>query len=202
VGAALRSGEVEFWFDPSCPFTHQTSLWLREVADRQGLSVRWRLMSLAVLNEGRAASPEREERFRQAGRVLRVLAAAEEHGGNDAVGRLYEVLSRARHEDGTPLGQAVLEKAVHEVGLPSEIAAAADQDGYDAVVRASHQEGQRRIGTEAGSPILALAGGRGFFGPVVAPAPTGKEADRLLEAFRLLDSVPSFSELKTARSAL
>lgn len=201
MGGAARRTEIEFWFDPLCPFTHQTSLWLRDVAQRQELSVRWRLMSLAVLNEGGSHSPERQELFRQGARVLRVLAAAEEVGGNDAVGNLYLVLGRARHEDGTPWGQELLEKAVHEVGLPSEIAAAAGRDGYDAVVRASHEEGRQRVGIEAGSPILAFAGGRGFFGPVVAPAPTGDEADRLFEAFRLLDSVASFSELKTARAA-
>ena len=32
---------VDFWFDPSCPFTWQTSRWLRAVADARGLPVDW-----------------------------------------------------------------------------------------------------------------------------------------------------------------
>ena len=200
VDADENSGTVDFWFDPSCPYTWNASVWLWEVAQRRALVLRWHLMSLAVLNEDRPVPPEHREPLQQGRRALRVLAAAEEYGGNDALADLYRVLGTRRHENGVPYNPALLCEAVREAGLPDGIAAAADEERHDDAVRASHEAAQRRIGTAAGSPILALAGQRGFFGPVVDPAPTGEQADSLLEAIRLLTSVTSFSELKTART--
>jgi hypothetical protein len=175
---------------------------LLDVATRRGLDVRWHLMSLSVLNEGREVPQQFREGMRQARRALRVLAAAEETGRPDAVGRLYSLLGARRHEQGAAYDDEVLRAAVAEAGLPPEIAAAADDESRDAVVRASHDAAQRRVGTEAGSPVLALGGGRGYFGPVVVPPPTGDEADRLFDAVHLLSSVPGFSEIKTARAPL
>lgn len=86
--------------------------------------------------------------------------------------------------------------------MPAELAAAADEEKWDAAVRTSHDEAQQRVGTEAGSPIIALDGGRAYFGPVVVPPPTGDRADRLFDALRLLSSVPAFSELKRARAPI
>jgi hypothetical protein len=54
------------------------------------------------------------------------------------------------------------------------------------VVRASHDEAQAQVGDEAGSSVTVLDDGPGFFGPVVSPAPEGTEADKLLQALRLL----------------
>ncbi|RGC65861.1 hypothetical protein C5N14_26275 [Micromonospora sp. MW-13] len=68
------------------------------------------------------------------------------------------------------------------------------------MVRASHDEAQAQVGDEAGSPVTVLDDRPGFFGPVVSPAPEGTEADKLLQALRLLSSVPQFSELKRARN--
>lgn len=79
------------------------------------------------------------------------------------------------------------------------MAAAVDDESLDAAVRAEHQASQAAVGDTAGSPVVALEG-RGFFGPVVVPAPTGDQALRLFEAVRLMAGVPAFSELKTARN--
>jgi hypothetical protein len=72
----------------------------------------------------------------------------------------------------------------------------------DASVRASHDEAQRRVGTETGSPVTAYDGGPAFFGPVVVPAPTGEDAATLLTAMTSLSKVPAFSELKRSRNSL
>ena len=192
---------IDFWFDPACPFTWRTSRWLLEVADQRPIGITWRLMSLSVLNAGKDIPEQYREPLRQGVRALRVLAAAEDSGGQDAVGRLYTALGTRRHEHGKDYEDGVLQDAVAEVGLPASVAAAADEERYDAAVLASHEEGQRRVGTEVGSPVTAVGGGRGFFGPVVVPVPTGAEALRLMDAVRLLASVPSFSELKGARAS-
>ena len=180
---------VEFFFDPGCPFTWRTSRWLTEVADTGAAAVTWRLMSLGVLNEGREIPEQFREGIRQGARALRALAAAREHGGNDAVARLFTALGTRRHEKDEPFDDATIAAAVAEAGLP----------GRDAAVRADHEASQAAVGDAAGSPVTALRG-RGFFGPVVVPAPTGEQAVQLFEALRLAAGVPGFSELKRARN--
>jgi Mycothiol-dependent nitroreductase Rv2466c len=193
---------VDFWFDPRCPFTWRTSRWLVDVANRRPVSITWRLMSLAMLNEGKDVPEQYLVRMRQGTLALRVLAACGDTEGQDAMAKLYTCLGSRRHERGEPYGGGVIRAALSEAGLPGSLAAAAEDAGYDDAVRSSHQAGQRRVGTESGSPVLAVDGGRGYFGPVVVPIPTGEDGIRLFEAVRMLSSVPAFSELKTARAPL
>jgi 2-hydroxychromene-2-carboxylate isomerase len=193
---------ITFWFDPTCPFTWRTSRWIRGVAARHGEDLRWRLLSLAILNEGKEI-PELYRRYHAwSRRALRVLAAAEERHGQPAVDSLYSALGRRVHEDGEDHGDEVIRAAIAEAGLPAELGEAVDDSGYDAAIQTSHDESQARVGSESGSPVIALDNGPGFFGPVVVPVPTGEDADRLFEALRLLSAVPQFSELKRARNPL
>jgi 2-hydroxychromene-2-carboxylate isomerase len=194
---------VTFWFDPGCPFTWRTSRWLRDTAPRHGTDVRWQLMSLAVLNAGNDHIPEQYKAVhRWSSRVLRVLARADERFGQEAVDRLYTALGERVHEGGEGHSDEVTARAVADAGLPADLLDAADDAALDKVVRASHDEAQARVGTDSGSPVLALDGGPGFFGPVLAPAPDAGNADRLFEALRLLSQVPEFSELKRGRNPL
>jgi 2-hydroxychromene-2-carboxylate isomerase len=192
---------ITFWFDPICPFTWRTSRWARDVAGRQGAPVTWRVMSLAILNEGGEEPPEQyREVMRQSPRLLRLLVAAERRDGQAAVDRLYTAVGQRMHDKGESIGEELLTAALDDAGLPAELLAAADDASLDQAVRASHEEAQERVGTEAGSPIVAIGAGPGFFGPVVAPVPDEAAGDRLFEALRLLSSVPQFSELKRARN--
>src|SRR5439155_18317542 len=130
----------------------------------------------------------------------RVLAAADERYGQGAVDRLYTAIGRRIHEQYAARDATTLADAIAGAGLPTELTAAADDDAWDKVVRASHDDAQARVGTETGSPVLAIDDGPAFFGPVVVPIPAGDDADRLLEALRLLSTVPQFSELKRGRN--
>lgn len=192
---------VDFWFDPGCPFTWRTSRWLTDVAQRRSVSVTWRLMSLAILNAGKEIPEQYRAGIAQGVRALRVLAAAEDAGGQEALARLYTVLGTRRHEQGGDYDDDQLRAAVAEAGLDPAVADAADDEQYDERVRASHDAVQQRVGTEVGSPVTAITGGTAFFGPVVVPVPAGDEALRLFDGLAMLASVPAFSELKTARAA-
>jgi len=193
---------VDFWFDPGCPFTWRTSRWLVDVAARRGLDVHWRLMSLGILNADKEV-PEQYRASIAAGQgALRVLAAVADQHGTDALGAVYTDLGRRRHEEGADFDASTLRAALIECGLPSALEQDRTATTYDDAIRASHDEGQRRAGTESGTPITALGDGPGAFGPIVVPAPTGDAALALLDALVLLSGVPEFSELKRARAAL
>jgi 2-hydroxychromene-2-carboxylate isomerase len=193
---------VEFWFDPTCPFTWRTSRWARELERAGAVTVEWKVMSLGILNEGREIPEQYREGMVRGARFLRALVAAGERGGSDAVGRLYDALGTRLHEKGEGLADDVLIRSVEEVGLDGAVADAAEDEKRDAAVRASHDEAQRRVGTETGSPVTAYDGGPAFFGPVVVPAPAGEDATTLLTAMTSLSKVSAFSELKRSRNSL
>jgi len=193
---------VDFWFDPLCTYTWQTSRWLREVAAARSVRIDWRVMSLAVLNGGGEVPGHSADEVARGSAAARVLVAVRSTAGSEALGRLYGELGVRVHEQGDELGPDVLRDALEAAGLPAELADPADDSGRQAAVEASHAESQERVGAEAGSPVTALAGRPGFFGPIVTPAPTGEDALRLFDGLALVSAVPGFSELKGARGDL
>jgi 2-hydroxychromene-2-carboxylate isomerase len=192
---------ITFYFDPACPFTWRTSRWVKEVAGRRGEPVTWKFLSLAIVNEGKEIPEQFRPRLAYGRSAHRVLAAADQKYGQDAVDRVYSALGRRLHYENAEWNTGTLASAIAEAELPADLVDAAEDSSLDAVVRASHGEAQARVGTETGSPVTAVDDGPGFFGPVVVPVPEGADADRLFEALRLLSAVPQFSELKRARNA-
>ena len=90
---------VEYFFDPACPWTWTTSRWLVDASAATGTEVRWRNLSLAVVNAGREI-PERFRAAQQAAaRAHRVIAALLAAGRNDLVGDFYTEWGRRFHHD-------------------------------------------------------------------------------------------------------
>jgi protein-disulfide isomerase-like protein with CxxC motif len=193
--------QVDFWFDPLCPWAWITSRWMLEVAKVRPVAPRWHVMSLAVLNEGRDDLPEDyKERLSEAWGPVRVCAAAEQKFGYDAVLPLYTAIGTRFHNDKAERNRATIEEALAEAGLPAELADAMQSTEYDDVVRASHTDGIDRVGMEVGTPVISV-GGASIFGPVMTPIPRGEEAGKLWDGVLLCLQTPGFFELKRSRTA-
>src|SRR6266508_2353108 len=125
---------ITFWFDPTCPFTWRTSRWVRDVAERRGEDVRWRFLSLAILNEGKDVPEQYRKHHAWSRGALRVLAATDERHGQQAVDRLYTALGRRVHDKVADRGDDVIRAALGDADLPAELADAAADSRYDAAV--------------------------------------------------------------------
>jgi hypothetical protein len=197
---------ADFWFDPLCPWAWMTSRWMLEVEKVRPVSVRWHVMSLAVLNESKLDElpEEYRELLRTAWGPVRVCVAAEQKHGSEVLGPLYTALGTRFHHQGLERNRDTIVAALEEAGLPAELAEFADSDVYDAELRASHQEGIDKVGQDVGTPVIAVPGADGeqiaFFGPVVTPAPKGEEAARLWDGTLLVASIPGFYEIKRTRT--
>ena len=192
---------ADFWFDPTCPWAWMTSRWMTEVEQVREVDVRWHVMSLSVLNEGRDLPEKYRALMDRAWGPVRVIVAAQQAHGDDVVKKLYDAMGTRIHPGGR--GEeldAVIAESLAEVGLPAELAEAARTDAHDEALRASHQGAMDIVGDEVGTPVVAI-NGTGFFGPVMTPAPKGEDAGRLWDGFVLITGVPGFYELKRTRKA-
>jgi 2-hydroxychromene-2-carboxylate isomerase len=190
---------VDFWFDPVCPWAWMTSRWMEEVERERPVDVRWHVMSLSVLNEGRDLPEDYRRSMETAWGPVRVIIAAQQQHGDEVVKPLYDAMGARFHPKGIKDRQQVVEEALAEVGLPAELASYAKSEEYDEQLRASHDAGMSKVGTDVGTPVIAF-GDVAFFGPVVTPAPKGEAAGRLWDGCVLVAQTPGFYEIKRSRT--
>jgi 2-hydroxychromene-2-carboxylate isomerase len=190
---------VDFWFDPICPWAWMTSRWMEQVEQVRPVDVRWHVMSLAVLNEGRDLPAEYQDMMKRAWSPVRVIVAAQQLHGDDVVKPLYDAMGTRLHPKGIKDYDQVIAESLAEVNLPAELAAYATSEEYDEQLRASHEEGISKVGQDVGTPVIAVDD-VAFFGPVVTPAPKGEAAARLWDGVLLVAGTPGFYEIKRSRT--
>jgi hypothetical protein len=204
--------DIEFFFDPACPFAWLTSRWVHQVIDLKGISVGWRFISLKFINEGKEASEAMRRSHDRSLRFHRVCAAARQVAGNDAVGRLYTAYGerlwypRPHAEDGMARLNANADaidvtEILRSLELPVELVAAMDDPANDAVLRAESEEAFRRTGPDVGTPIITYdpPHGASLFGPVISSLPDDETAVAFYEAMRTMVDFEGFSELKRSK---
>jgi len=191
---------ADFWFDPLCPWAWITSRWMKEVEQVRDVRTTFHVMSLYYLNDGRDDVSERYRQFLDTARApVRVCIAAAESHGDAVLDRLYTELGTRFHNEGRDRDRATIEEALTAAGLPAALADAMDVTDFDEALQKSHREGMELVGTDVGTPVIAVEG-QAFFGPVVTPIPRGEEAGRLWDGVRLVTSTPGFYELKRSRT--
>lgn len=209
----MPAADLQFYFDPVCPFAWMTSKWVRIVQAQRDYAVEWRTISLRVLNahiDYDAHFPPEYEAGHTAGlRLLRVVHAARAEHGPEVVGKLYDAIGRRIFES-PPLDEQVVDgvdvrgtaaflaPVLEEVGLPADLAGRLDDESLDDDIRAETEEALALTGKDVGTPILHFRppDGVAFFGPVISRLPDEEEAVRLWDHVVGLAGFPGFAELK------
>ena len=205
--------DLQFYFDPVCPWAYITSRWVVEVQEQRGYDVSWKFISLFMINDERGYSeggkPWRDGHLSGL-YALRVASAARAAAGNIAVANFYAALGKAIHADKRRPTDATEMKAfartvLEEAGLPVEWAASADDELHDEVIRHETQYALQLTGKDVGTPILVFnpesAKPSSFFGPVISAIPRGADATRLWDAVEVLATTSGLAELKRSLRA-
>ncbi|WP_371674698.1 disulfide bond formation protein DsbA [Streptomyces sp. NBC_00289] len=205
-GISGSPARVDLWCDPVCPWAWTTAQWLLEVRRYRPLALRFRVMSLVLLNEGRT---DVDARYRLLARhgwgPARLCIAAEQDFGPQSLARLYPALARRFHDKPVRRGPSALRDALTEAQLPPHLVQTATSTVHDEALRVSHEQAVAAFGAQAGTPLLSLhQEGRTattFFGPVLDTVPLGADAVRLWDGLFALMLTSGFRELKRHRGA-
>lgn len=207
------SYDIEFFWDPVCPFAWITSRWVVDVAAQTDLSVDWRFISLRLLNKDKDYAtefPPAYEHGHTAGlRFLRVAAAVRADLGREPMGALVKAYGESYWEADHADRHAVharlsSDEHAREVlvagGLDEKYAAALDDETWDAELDDETELALSRTGRDVGTPIITFNRPDGsalsFFGPVISRVPSPDDAVPLWNAVTTLASFPGFAEMK------
>ena len=206
--------DLEFFFDPVCPWAWITSRWVTEVRDLRDYDVQWRFISLKFLNADKmdySKMPEGYADIHAAGtKGLRVAARARAEQGNDAVAAVYTALGTSLHNrDERALfvadARGHVASLLSAAGLPGEWADDVDNTDHDALIRSETELALERTGKDVGTPILTFRPGQAdegsFFGPVISQIPRGDDAKKLWDAIETIATASGMAELKRSLRA-
>ena len=206
--------DLDFFFDPVCPWAWITSRWVAEVQQLRQYDVQWKFISLKFLNEDKmdySKMPEGYKDVHAAGtNGLRVAARARAEQGNEACGAVYTALGTSLHKNqerekfvADPVGH--IASLLSADGLPAVWAESAVDDSFDALIRTETELALERTGKDVGTPILTFHPGgakeASFFGPVISTIPRGEEATKLWDAIETIATSSGMAELKRSLRA-
>ncbi len=189
--------ELRFHFDPACPWSWGTYLWLEQIAQRSDdLAVRFGLVSLLELNKGNEMPDDIREVLSQSRRLQRVLSVLIEAERWMDVARIYSKIGSVTFESGRHLDTEAVGQVCSET-CSEEARFQLDDEALDDQVVKMHQSAMALGGAGVGSPIISIEGGsHGFYGPIVDRRLDEREADTLFSIVKSAFELTSFYELK------
>jgi 2-hydroxychromene-2-carboxylate isomerase len=206
--------DLDFFFDPVCPWAWITSRWVAEVQSLRNYDVSWKFISLKFLNEDKmdySKMPAGYADVHASGtKGLRVAAHARAVSGNEAVGKVYAALGTSMHnrqerELFVADTEGHVASLLNAAGLPGEWAKAVNDESFDSLIRQETELCLERTGKDVGTPILTFHPGgakeASFFGPVIANIPRGEEALKLWDAVETVATTSGMAELKRSLRA-
>ena len=206
--------DLDFFFDPVCPWAWITSRWVVEVQELRNYTVSWKFISLKILNQDKmdyASMPAGYKDVHAAGTsCLRVAAKARSVAGNDAVAKVYTALGFSLHnKQERELFVADIEGHIagllSQAGLPVEWALSANDESFDRLISEETAMGLERAGKDVGTPIITFNPGglkeASFFGPVISTIPRGEDATKLWDAIETIATSSDMAELKRSLRA-
>ena len=206
--------DLDFFFDPVCPWAWITSRWVVEVQELRNYTVSWKFISLKILNQDKmdySAMPVGYKDVHAAGTsCLRVAAKARSAAGNDAVAKVYTALGFSLHnKQERELFVADIEGHIagllKSAELPVEWASAVHDETFDRLIADETALGLGRTGKDVGTPIITFNPGglkeASFFGPVISTIPRGEEATKLWDAIETIATSSDMAELKRSLRA-
>jgi 2-hydroxychromene-2-carboxylate isomerase len=192
--------EIDFHFDPICPFAYQTSVWIRTVREQNGLRVNWRFFSLEEVNRAEGKKHPWERGWSYGWSLMRIGALLRRRDMAE-LDAWYGRIGSALHREGAkPHDPEVARVLLKEIGLDPALLdeALADSSTHDEV-KADHD---RVTGSGGfGVPTLFFPDGQALFGPVVIDPPEGEEALRLWNLVAGWTEFPDLFELQRPKSA-
>ncbi|MEQ1873331.1 MAG: DsbA family protein [Ilumatobacteraceae bacterium] len=205
--------DLEFFFDPICPWAWVTSRWVAEVQQLRDYDVQWRFISLKMINEARTDG-NYGDKFR-AGHMAglyshRVCDEVRIHHGNVAVGAMYAALGDAMHTNPREPKinddpAAFMTEILKAADLPTDYASHVHDESHDAYIREDTEVALSRTGRDVGTPIITFHPGQSdegsFFGPVISTIPRGQDALKLWDAIEIIATQTGMSELKRSNRA-
>lgn len=197
--------EIDFFFDPMCPWAYQTSLWIRDVRRQRDLRINWRFFSLEEVNrpDGKKHPWERELAYGWS--PLRVAAFLRRQDP-EMCDAWYLACGRALHDEGRkPHDPATARDLLRSIGASPDAwdQALADDTTHDDV-KADHFFAVEELGG-FGVPIIVFPATtnlarRAIFGPVVVPAPLGDDALALWDLTLAYRRIEGLYEIKTPKT--
>jgi hypothetical protein len=195
---------IDFFFDPVCPWAWITSRWIVNLTELIDLKVNWKYISLKFLNEHRIDEDYTDEykRIHLLGLELhRVIEGYSQAEGPQIRGELYGALGYKIHNQGQRsdlFEVANIETFLKDNGFNPKYGQLAHDSSYDAIIKAENDLAIDRAGKDLGTPIISFdpPNGYSFFGPVISNIPKGKDAVELFNAIYTIANFKGFSELK------